>query len=119
MLAIGRSVSRPRLHSSLPVTTSWTAADLAPTPAGPAATLLADAAGAMGASPAGAAVSAPASRAAPATRPVTRTASQPLVPMPPRFDTPPATGARLHVTACLWHRRVYRDLVSVRHQEPY
>src|SRR6185437_5349029 len=76
MLAIGRSVFRARLHSSLPVTTSWTAADRAPTPAGP---LLAEAACA-----AGAAVSAPATRATPATRPVTRAVSQPLVTVKPR-----------------------------------
>ena len=37
MLAIGRSVFRPRLHSSLPVAAFSTAADLAPTPAGAAA----------------------------------------------------------------------------------
>jgi len=37
MLAIGRSVFRPRLHSSLPVAAFSTAADHAPTPDGPAA----------------------------------------------------------------------------------
>jgi hypothetical protein len=36
MLAIGRSVFRPRLHSSLPVAAFSTAADCAPTPPGPA-----------------------------------------------------------------------------------
>jgi hypothetical protein len=35
MLAIGRSVFRPRLHSSLPVAAFSTAADCAPTPPGP------------------------------------------------------------------------------------
>src|SRR6185437_9508585 len=67
---------RARLHSSLPLTTSWTAADRAPTPVGP---LLTEAALATGA-----AVSAPATMAIPATRPVTRTVGQPLVTVTPR-----------------------------------
>src|SRR5438477_12408298 len=97
MLAIGRSVFRARLHSSLPVTTSWTAADRAPTPAGP---LLAEAAAAAGdALAAGAAVSAPATRATPATRPVMRTVSQPLVTVKPRSSRDRQQGASLSVTA--------------------
>src|SRR5690349_7248208 len=88
MLAIGRSVFRARLHSSLPVTTSCTAADRAPTPAGP-----------DDASAAGAAASTPATRAAPAIRPVTRAVSQPLVPMTLPLRSQQTTGASLSVTA--------------------
>ena len=40
MLAIGRSVFRPRLHSSLPVAAFSTAADRAPTPDGAAEAVL-------------------------------------------------------------------------------
>src|SRR5690242_8573060 len=118
MLAIGRSVFRARLHSSLPVTTSWTAADHAPTPAGP---LLAEAAGAAGlaeaagaaglaeaAGAAGLAGAAPAAeagastlaaRARPAIKPVTRAVSQPLVPMTLPLRSQQTTGASLSVTA--------------------
>src|SRR5690349_21220388 len=91
MLAIGRSVFRARLHSSLPVTTSWTAADRAPTPAGP---LLAEAALA-----AEAGASTLAARAIPAIKPVTRAVSQPLVPMTSPLRSQQTTGASLSVTA--------------------
>src|SRR5277367_1785045 len=83
MLAIGRSVFRPRLHSSLPLAAFSTAADLAPTPAGEDAAAatgaalaarMALAAGAVlaaGAALAGEAVSAAhAARTAPASNPV-------------------------------------------------
>src|SRR5512146_1250011 len=100
MLAIGRSAFRARLHSSLPVTTSWTAADHAPTPAGP---LLAEAAGAAGLAGAALAAEAGAStlaaRAIPAIKPVTRAVSQPLVPMTLPLRSQQTTGASLSVTA--------------------
>src|SRR5690349_11844681 len=91
MLAIGRSVFRARLHSSLPVTTSWTAADRAPTPAGPLLTeaALAAAAGA----------STLAARAIPAITPVARAVSQPLVPMTLPLRSQQTTGASLSATA--------------------
>src|SRR6266496_6500433 len=96
MLAIGRSVSRPRLHSSLPVAAFSTAADFAPTPAGPAE------AGAAGAAPAVGAVAASAAdadRATPASRPVTRTVRRPLAPMAPPLNAHRTTGASLSVAA--------------------
>src|SRR5271166_4322595 len=65
MLAIGRSVFRPRLHSSLPVAAFSTAADLAPTPLGPS--------GAGAALAAGMVSAVPAATTAPASSPVRRT----------------------------------------------
>jgi len=91
MLAIGRSVFRPRLQSSLPVAAFSTAADLAPTPDGPAeeavlivavlivAGLILAAACAAGAA---AASAADAASAVPASRPHTRTLRRPLILMP-------------------------------------
>ena len=78
MLAIGRSVFRPRLHSSLPLAAFSTAADLAPTPDGPVEEAAARAAGAAAPSTADAA------SAVPASRPHTRMVSRPLVPIPLR-----------------------------------
>ena len=75
MLAIGRSVFRPRLHSSLPVAAFSTAADRAATPDGPAEVAEADAAGA------GAPSTTDAASAVPASRPNARMSSRRLVPM--------------------------------------
>jgi hypothetical protein len=78
MLAIGRSVFRPRLHSRAPVAAFSTAADRAATPDGPAPTddtvAEADAAGAPSTKDAASAV--------PASMPNARMSSQRLVPMP-------------------------------------
>jgi hypothetical protein len=85
MLAIGRSVFRPRLHSSLPVAAFSTAADRAPTPDGAAeAALIAAEAVVAEARAAGAAAprTADAASAVPASKPHTRILSRPLVPMP-------------------------------------
>src|SRR5271165_1880188 len=70
MLAIGRSVFRPRLHSSRPVAATSIAADLAPTPAGPVAE---DAALAAGTALAAAVSAAHAARTTPGRSRVTRT----------------------------------------------
>src|SRR5215469_1596399 len=81
MLAIGRSVFRPRLQSSWPVAAFSTAADLAPTPDGPAeeaALILAVACAAGGA----ATSAADAANAVPASRPQTRMLRRPLSLMP-------------------------------------
>ena len=81
MLAIGRSVFRPRLHSSLPVAAFSTAADHAPTPDGPAAEAVLNLAAARAAG-AAAPSAADAASAVPASKPHTRMLSRPLVPMP-------------------------------------
>jgi hypothetical protein len=81
MLAIGRSVFRPRLHSSLPVAAFSTAADHAATPDGPAEAvvlILAVARAAGAAAPS----TADAASAVPASRPHTRTLGRALIPMP-------------------------------------
>ena len=77
-LAIGRSVFRPRLHSSLPVAAYSTAADHAATPDGPAAGDDTAAAARGGAT----APSKVAARVTAASNPHTRTVSRPLVLMP-------------------------------------
>src|SRR5262245_49068599 len=87
MLAIGRSVFRPRLHSSLPVAAFSTAADHAPTPDGPAE----EAARAAGAA---APRAADAASAVPASRPHTRMLRRALIPCRSLLDSRPATGAK-------------------------
>src|SRR2546430_1006065 len=86
MLATGRSVFRPRLHSSLPVAAFSTAADLAATQDGPAEE-----------APARAGVATPsaadAASAVPATKPPPRMGSRPLVPMTLPLDSRRTTGA--------------------------
>src|SRR5689334_16009946 len=87
MLAIGRSVFRPRLHSRAPVAAFSTAADRAATPDGPAEVAEvaeADAAGAAAPSAADAA------SAVPASMPNARMSSRRLVPMP--LPAPLAAG---------------------------
>src|SRR6185437_992162 len=89
MLAIGRSVFRPRLHSSLPVAAFSTAADHAPTPDGPAEEETV-------ARAAGAAVprAADAASAVPASRPHTRMLRRALIPCRSLLDSRRATGAK-------------------------
>src|SRR6516164_2667202 len=81
MLAIGRSVFRPRLHSSLPVASFSTAADHAPTPDGPAAEAE-EAVTSARAAGAAAPRAADAASVVPASTPHTRRLSRPFVPMP-------------------------------------
>src|SRR5690242_9853021 len=88
MLAIGRSVFRPRLHSSLPVAAFSTAADHAPTPDGPVAETEARAAGAA------APRAADAASAVPASRPHTRMLRRALIPCRSLLDSRRATGAK-------------------------
>src|SRR6266702_2911933 len=88
MLAIGRSVFRPRLHSSLPVAAFSTAADRAATPDGPAE----EAAARAGAAPSKKVTA----RAAAASNPHTRTVSRPLVLM----TTPRSMAAGQQGQAC-------------------
>src|SRR6185312_8417156 len=97
MLAIGRSVFRPRLHSSLPVAAFSTAADHAPTPDGPAAE--AAEAAAMEetvARAAGAAAprAADAASAVPASRPHARMLRRALIPCRSLLDSRRATGTK-------------------------
>src|SRR5690349_19450929 len=103
MLAIGRSVFRPRLHSSLPVAAFSTAADHAPTPDGPAAEAE-EAAAAMEATVARAAgAAAPrvadAASAVPASRPHARMLRRALIPCRSLLDSRRATGPSLSLTA--------------------
>src|SRR5215470_3124308 len=88
MLAIGRSVFRPRLHSSLPVAAFSTAADHAPTPDGPAEETVARAAGAA------APRAADAASAVPASRPHTRMLRRALIPCRSLLDSRRATAAK-------------------------
>src|SRR5215831_20016669 len=92
MLAIGRSVFSPRLHSSLPVAAFSTAADLAPTPDGPAeeAVLILTMARASGA----AASAADAASAVPASRAHTRMLRRPLILMPLPLGSQRTTGVK-------------------------
>src|SRR5215471_15362590 len=105
MLAIGRSVFRPRLHSSLPVAAFSTAADHAPTPDGPVAAEEAEpepeeeaaaepeetAARAAGAA---APRAAEAASAVPASRPHTRMLRRALIPCRSLLDSRRATAAK-------------------------
>jgi hypothetical protein len=93
MLAIGRSVFRPRLHSSLPVAAFSTAADHAPTPDGPA---LGDDTAAAARADAAAPGKKVTARAAVASNPHTRTVSRPLVLM----TTPRSMAAGQQGQAC-------------------
>ena len=106
MLAIGRSVFRPRLHSSLPLAAFSTAADLAPTPAGEDAAAAAGAALAVRmalaagtALAAGAVSAAHAARTAPARNPVTRTGRRTRAIM----DTPLSSGRTTRQASQLRH----------------
>src|ERR1700760_842962 len=91
MLAIGRSVFRPRLHSSLPVAAFSTAADHAATPDGPVAETEETEARAAGAA---APRAADAASAVPASRPHTRMLRRALIPCRSLLDSRRATGAK-------------------------
>src|SRR6478609_12085416 len=91
MLAIGRSVFRPRLHSSLPVAAFSTAADHAATPDGPVAETEVTEARAAGAA---APRAADAASAVPASRPHTRMLRRALIPCRSLLDSRRATGAK-------------------------
>src|ERR1700754_1755805 len=96
MLAIGRSVFRPRLHNSLPVAAFSTAADHAATPDGPAAEAEETAREETVARAAGAVAprAADAASAVPASRPHTRMLRQALIPCRSLLDSRQATGAK-------------------------
>src|ERR1700759_4748791 len=91
MLAIGRSVFRPRLHSSLPVAAFSTAADHAATPDGPVAKTEETEARAAGAA---APRAADAASAVPASRPHTRMLRRALIPCRSLLDSRRATGTK-------------------------
>src|SRR5215472_10472865 len=107
MLAIGRSVFRPRLHSSLPFAAFSTAADLAPTPEGPEATVLiltvACAAGAAAPSVADTA------SAVPASKPYTRMLRRPLIAMSLPLDSRRTTGAKPVTYGTQWQTRPRKE----------
>src|SRR2546421_450822 len=96
MLAIGRSVFRPRLHSSLPVAAFSTAADHAPTPDGPTAEAEEATTEETVARAAGAAAprAADAASAVPASRLHTRMLRRALIPCRSLLDSRRATGAK-------------------------